>query len=96
MESLWESSAPSPEYSEREGPEHQRLPQLKLLPLLHDMAPSEDEGRVERSEEEGLLPGDTINQTLNINECLISSSIKLHPNYLSAFGSQFFILLTVF
>lgn len=56
------SSLFSPEDSKSEGPQHQRLPQLKLLPLLHDMAPSQDKGRVECSEEERLLPGDTINQ----------------------------------
>lgn len=84
-----------PEYSEREGPEHQWLPELKLLPLLHDMAPSEDKGRVERSEEEGLLPGDTINQrrcdnSLNINECWISWSMKLHPDSLKPLEASFY------
>lgn len=55
-------SAFTPEHSKRERPQHQRLPQLKLLPLLHDMATPEDTGSVECREEKGLLPVGTNEQ----------------------------------
>lgn len=45
-----------PEYSEGEWPQHQWFPQLKLLPLFHDMAAPEDTGSIECREEKGLLP----------------------------------------
>lgn len=61
----------SPKYSERERPQHQRLPQLKLLPLLHDMAPTEDAGSVECREQEGLLP---VNRNVQDKRCLVSQS----------------------
>lgn len=65
----------SPKYSECERPQHQRLPQFKLFPLFHDMAPAEDTGSVECREEEGLLP---VNRHMQDKRGLVSvGSLKV-------------------
>jgi len=67
----------SPEQSQRERPEHQRLPQLELLPLSHDAAATEDDGDVESREEKRLLPVNTQEKQRSEINLRLDSSLTL-------------------